>query len=217
MTININKKQIIIALSAIAIIVIGVIGYNSYRTSQYEKHVAEFKENAYKLYVLSGYMCSEVNSVWRGYIFDDKKCFNTKSGQSLKWSYSSEENVVYCSNFSEIIAKLENFYSSHGITDLADSYRKNMKHAFEQMTPPPGKYKDVHNTMQKMYNSVNTLYKSATSPDGSLQTYTTSVNETAENFNEAFEQSEIEICPIEDKKSMYEEKVLKEVLKNMAK
>ena len=89
MTINITKKQIIIALSAIVVILVGVFGYNAYRTSQYEKNTEHFKEYSYKLYLVSTNLCSQINSVWSGYIFDDKHYFGPKSGGSYSSSYSS--------------------------------------------------------------------------------------------------------------------------------
>lgn len=211
MTINITKKQIIIALSAIVVILVGVFGYNAYRASQYEKNTEHFKEYSYKLYLVSTNLCSQINSVWSGYIFDDKHYFGPKSGGSYSSSYSSVEEPIYCSNFSEIILHQEVFFTRKGFIKLMDEYRKEMKESFEKMTPPPGKYKDEHETMQKMYNAVNALCNCAVKPDGSLQSYTALVRENDKKFLEAIEQSEIELCPIENKRSEYQQTVIKAV------
>lgn len=215
MTINISKKHLIIALSVLAVLLLGYFGYNSYRTSQYEKNAELFKENAYKLYIVSSNLCAQINSVWSGYIFDDKHYFGPKTGNSFSSSYTYstdyQEERIYCSNFSEIIAQQELFFKRKGFIDLMDNYKKGMKEAFEKMSPAPGKYKDVHQTMQKMYNAANALYNSATSPDGSLQSYASSFHETDKAFIEAIEQSEIEICPIEGKRMEYQATVVKAI------
>lgn len=215
MTVDIKKKHIIIALSILAILLVGYFGYNSYRTSQYEKNAGAFKENAYKLYIVSSNICSQINSVWSGYIFDDKHYFGPKTGNSFSSSYcyssDYQEDRIYCSNFSEMIMQEEKFLTRKGFHDLLNEYKNGMKEAFEKMTPAPSKYKECHATMQKMYNAANALYNAATNPDGSLQSYASSIHDADKQFIEAIEQSEIEICPIEGKRMEYQATVIKAV------
>lgn len=199
MTINIEKKKIIIICSVLLLVVFGYIGFSLYDNYKYKKNAETFKEHAYKLFLITSNVCSQINTIWQDYIFDDKEYFSPVTGNSSSFGYSSgdiDEQKVYCTSFSEIIIQEEKFLQKKGIITLIENHQKKMKDAFENMTPPPSKYKKEHETLIKMYNAANSLYHSAINPSGNLQSYTVSISENSNNFIEAIEQSEIEICPI---------------------
>ena len=156
MTINIEKKKIIIGCSVLILLFCSYIGFSMYNNYQYKKNAETFKEHAYKLFLITSNVCSQINTIWQDYIFDDKVYFSPVTGNSSSFGYSSgsiDEEKVYCSSFSEIIIHEQEFLKKKGILTLIEKHKKKMKDAFESMTPPPSRYKKEHETLINMYNA----------------------------------------------------------------
>ncbi len=186
------KTKLAILAIAIIIIIGGFIGYNSYKSAQYEKIRKEFVEqanNATGLYIA---MCEGIREAWYGYIFEDKKYYSNNDGQ-LKTSRECmlESDVDYCANFSQAIQKKMEWYESK-ITPEMQAPFYEAKRLYKEMIPPPSKFEETHRYVKQIYKAMDKLKELAENPTGNLREYTSNCNECAEEYTSALKDLEIE-------------------------
>lgn len=98
---------------------------------------------------------------WRSAIFDHEAYYET--GEKL-----------YCSDFNDAISWRRT--ANKNILSLIDSYFYHIKDLMKDMDTPPSKYENVHNKFLAIYNNLNKLKSLCNSPEGSLQTFSSDVN-----------------------------------------
>ena len=186
------KTKLIILVIAIVVIIGGIIGYKSYKASQYEKTRKEFIEQANKVTGLYITMCEGIREAWYGYIFEDKKYYSNNDGQ-LKTHRECllEPNVDYCANFSQAIQKRMEWYESKITPEMQEPFYE-AKRLYKEMTPPPSKFEETHRYVKQIYKAMDKLKELAENPTGNYREYTSNCNEGVEEYTSALKDLEIE-------------------------
>lgn len=205
MTINIEKKHILIFVGLAVLAVVGIIGMQSYKNKQYEKNIKICQENVYVLYFMSSILSAEIHDTWRGYIFDDKKYVDPETGKFYKSRYGlpasvKSENIMYCSSFSEAIAHKARYFMKRNVNHTLDSLYSATKALITQMTPAPSKHEALHRDFCELFLTSEAMYNYATNPEGSLQSYTSSINTISTEYNKHSSNIDIQIGEIEESK-----------------
>lgn len=161
MTINISKKHLIIAISAIAFICVALVGHHFYAISQYEKNAKEFKARVSTLQVPMAYVLDDYLTNWRSAIFDHR----------------AEDQIgisTYCNDFSTAINW--RMIANKTSVNLINSYFYDLERLMKKMENPPSKYEKIQEKFMSIYNKMYRLKSQCTSPEGSLQSFSNEVN-----------------------------------------
>ena len=127
-----------------------------------------------KTFQASTLVCKQISDTRRTAIFDNK----TPSGK-------------YCSDFNEALKELFESYSESGILDSINSFRNSMQVATSKLNNPPSSRTDCYNDFVEIVSDVSSISRMATDPTGSLSTYYSQVNETAENISKKIDRFKI--------------------------
>lgn len=143
-----------------------------------EKKFDENLQNAYskmeKTLLSSALICEATSSAWRTAIYDNK----TPSGK-------------YCSDFNEALSELRSNYRKSGLLDSISSYKRQLQEATSLLNNPPSSRKDCYNDFVDIVGEVSSLARMATDPSGSLSSYSSGINTTAENISRKIDQFKI--------------------------
>lgn len=216
MTINIEKKHIIIFLVIVAILSFGFFATSWLKNKEYDKNLKMCQENVHVLYYMSSILSEEIHDTWRNYIFDDKKYVDTTTGKFYKssssWNLPSNvdnSNLEYCYNFSEAIAQKVDYYKHKNVNNTLDSLYSVTKTLITEMTPAPSKYEALHREICDFFHTAEAMYNCATSPEGSLQSYTSTINTLSSDYKKQSSNIDIQIGEIDEyKKTKLELEVL---------
>lgn len=85
----------------------------------------------------------------------------------------------YVSDFNEALQRLYKEYSSNGIMDSVLYYKTMMDSLASELTNPPSDKKDEYDDYIKLVSEVNTLYRMAKSPEGSLTNFSSNAQQQA--------------------------------------
>lgn len=176
MTINIGKKQLIIAVVAFLVIAIGVLGVSALKNSSYEKNAKQMQKNIHELYYTSSILSSELHTTWRDYIMDDKEYMDKVTGKFYEDSWDVPNEYKWCSSFSVAIAEKQRFYEDKGVEGSLDSLYSATKLLLTEMTPSPKKFRELHSDLSELFHTAEAMYNCAVDPDGNLQSYTSEIN-----------------------------------------
>lgn len=169
----------------VAIVVVSVLAFVFIKKyideKNYEKNLKEFVIESGKSSMASAYICDDLRKVWQEYIFDDKEYFNRSNGTFTKYSYDGDE---YCSDFSEAVNRKIRWNEEHLSSELTVSYR-TAKRLYKEMTPPPGKYKEIHAYVKQMFKAMERLHELSEDPKGNLSSYSSDCNTAANEFTSA--------------------------------
>lgn len=67
------------------------------------------------------------------------------------------------------------------------------------MTPAPKKYSEIHAHMVDLFHTAEAMYNCATSPEGSLKSYTEAINSLSADYKKQKSQVDIEIGELDEK------------------
>ena len=182
------KTKLTILVIAIVIIIGGIIGYNSYKASQYERTRKEFVIQASKAAGVYITLCNDIREVWYRYIFKNEKYYDPTDGMFMNWS---TENTIYCSNFSEAIQKRMEWQEAKITPEMREPFYE-ARRLYKEMTPPPSKFEGTHRYVKQMYKAMDKLKELAENPTGNLQEYTSNCNLCVEEYTSALKDLEIE-------------------------
>lgn len=178
------KSKVGICVMA-AIVVVGVLAFvfiNKYTNEKnYEKNLKEFVIESSKASMASAYICDDLRKVWQEYIFDDKEYFKRSTGTFTSYSYDGDE---YCSDFSEAVNRKIRWNEEHLTSEITEPYR-TAKRLYKEMTPPPGKYKEIHAYVKQMFKAMERLHELSEDPKGNLTSYSSDCNTAGNEFTSA--------------------------------
>lgn len=169
----------------VAILILGVVSvvfirkYNNEK--EYEKNLKEFVIESGKASMVSAYICDDLRKVWQEYIFDDKEYFKRSTGTFTSYSYDGDE---YCSDFSEAVNRKIRWNNEHLSSELTEPYR-TAKRLYKEMTPPPGKYKEIHTYVKQMFKAMERLHELSENPKGNLSSYSSDCNDAVNDYTSA--------------------------------
>ena len=195
------KSKIGICFMA-TILIVGVLTaflINKYDNERkYEKNLKEFIIESGKSIIFDTYLCDNLHTVWQEYIFDDKVYFNNSNGTFSKYySYDNE----YCSNFSEAVNRKIQWNKGQQTFELTEFYRK-AERLYKDMTPPPGKYKEIHTYVKQIFKAMERLHDLSENPTGNLSTYssyyTDAVNDYSSALSDLSNECKIDFSKVED-------------------
>lgn len=198
MTINIGKKQLIIGVVAIAVIIVGVFGVSALKNSAYEKNAKQMQRNIHELYYTSSILSSEIHTTWRDYIMDDKEYMDKVTGKFYEDSWGVPNEYKWCSSFSVAIAEKQGYYEDKGVQDSLDSLYSATKALLTEMTPAPDKFKDFHSDLSELFHTAEAMYNCAVDPDGNLQSYTNEINTLTSDYKKQSSNIDILIGEIDE-------------------
>lgn len=169
----------------VAILIVGVLTIifvkKFYNEKNYEKNLKEFVVESSKSAMASAYICDDLRKVWQEYIFDDKEYFIRSSGTFTQSAFEADE---YCSNFSEAVNRKIRWNDENLPSKLKEPYR-NAKRLYKEMTPPPGKYKEIHAYVKQIFKSMERLEELAENPTGNLTSFSADCNTAGNEFTSA--------------------------------
>lgn len=198
MTINIGKKQLIIAIVTIVLIIIGVFGFSVIKHSVYENNAKQLQKNIHELYYTSALLSSEIHTTWSDYIFDDKEYMDIATGKFYEYSWELPDEYKWCSSFSVAIAEKQGYYDAKGVQDSLNSLYSATKSLLTEMTPAPEKFKDFHSDLSELFHTAEAMYNCAVDPDGNLQSYTNEINTLASAYKKQSSNIDILIGEIDE-------------------
>lgn len=178
MTIKLEKKHILIGSIIVALIIALLIGKNIYSTHKYEKNAVEFKARTSALMLPIGLILEDYQKNWRSAIFDHE-------------AYDETGSKSYCSDFNTAIRWRKE--SNKKVVSLVDTYFFDIKDLMKDMDNPPSKYEKVHDKFLSIYNNLNKLKSLCSSPEGSLQTFGSNVNELFSDISSDLKETDLTI------------------------
>ena len=170
---------IITLVAVVVCIVLAIVFINKHnKEKHYEENLREFIVESGKASMASAYICEDLRTIWHDYIFDDKEYFDRTTGSfTTSWGSGS----IYCSNFSEAVNKKVTWNKENLPSSISEPYYK-AKRLYKEMTPPPGKYKDVHVYVKQMFKAMERLHSLSEDPTGNLSTYSSNCNQAVEEY-----------------------------------
>lgn len=204
MTINITKKQIIIAAAVIAGLVVVILAGGAIKNANYKKNAKKCQENLYGLYSISSYASALIHDTWSEYIFKDKEYFDSSNGKFYeRYDSFNRPGATWCEDFNDAIAHKRRYMREKGVYRTIDSLYRDTKAIMTKMTPPPSKYNTIHNDINTLYRTVEGMYNCASSPEGNLRSYTEMINRLSADYKIQMSQVDIEIGEV-DKETQLE-------------
>ena len=169
---------ITIVAVAICIVLTIVLGIKHNKEKHYEENLKEFIVESGKSSMASAYICEDLRTIWHDYIFSDKEYFDQSTGTfTTRWGSGS----TYCSDFSEAVNKKISWNKKNLPSSISETYNK-AKTLYKEMTPPPGKYKDIHVYVKQMFKAMERLHSLSEDPTGNLSTYSSNCNQAVEEY-----------------------------------
>ena len=213
MTINIEKKHLVIGAIVLGVIILGIVCGGMIKNSTYMKRAKHCQQDVQLLYRTSSLLAAQLHDVWSDYIREDKKYIDRTTGKFYKWRYDTKIDLYYCSSFSEAISEEQEYYENKGVNDALDSLYASAKKTITKMTPAPKKYSSIHSSIVDLFHTAEAMYNCASSPEGSLVSYTDMINTLSADFKKQSSQVDIEIGEL-DKQVVLEQElaVLKKFL-----
>lgn len=201
MTINIEKKQLLIGTIIIGIALLAILGIRTMKNSVYMKHAKECQKDITLLYYASSLLSAELHDTWSDYIMKDKTYMDKRTGKfyESRWDAPTGTEIQYCYNFSEAIAEKASLYERKGINTTIDSLYSSAKTIMTKMTPAPKKYAEIHLHINDLFHTAEAMYNCAVSPEGSLKSYTDAINLLSADYKRQKSQVDIEIGEIDEK------------------
>lgn len=194
MTINIEKKHLVIVAIALGVVLLATLGLGASKNSTYMKRAKNCQKDVTMLYYSSSLLSAAIHDVWAEYIRDDKKYFDESTGKF----YKNRWDLDYCSNFSEAIAEIQEYYEDKGVNNYIDSLYISVKGLMTKMTSAPKKYSEIHANINSLFHTAEAMYNCASSPEGSLLSYTDAINTLSADYKKQSSQVDIEIGELSD-------------------
>ena len=200
MTINIGKKQLTIGIIVLLVALLAVLGIGALKNASYMKKAKQCQKDIHQLNYMSSLLCSELHDVWSDYILEDKEYVDRSTGKFYKYSWGGPEGatLVHCSNFSRAIEAEAEYYEGKGINKTLDSLYSSVKALMTKMTPAPKKYAAIHSNINALFHTAEAMYNCATSPEGSLRSYTETINSLSADYKRQSSQVDIEIGELDE-------------------
>jgi FKBP-type peptidyl-prolyl cis-trans isomerase len=186
MNITLSKKNIIIAVIAIVVIILGSIFYLKFKTLRYEKAAKEMKINSSVNLALLSEVLEDISNAWNTGI---------EGGDVL--NENGENTYVHDMNYA--VQLRINVWKTRGMYDVIDSISKKTTEEMEIMSNSPSKYKDVQKTFLEIYNNINELISLSKTPQYSLMAFSQKVNDLLMNSNSKLKETDLQI-KVDDKK-----------------
>lgn len=190
-----KKKTIIVMSIAILVVLAIIIGFLLYKSSSERKKAAEreaYIDSASEFSVTLIYAAAKcedtgnlIKSIWYNTIFEED---DPATDPYTKWE--SISGSYFYDDFNEA---LKNFFSSDKYAEmekmLMDDYEK-LSDLSTQLKNSPEGLEDIAEAVSEAYSHYRKLYKNATSPSGSLETYSDDFSENDENTVDAYDDLE---------------------------
>lgn len=165
MTINLNKKTVIITIVCIIVVLSGIFAYKMYQKNTYNKAVVELKDDLSIRFMASSYICADISEQWSNAINDDE----------CEDEYGETE---YCSDFNIAIRYCYKKWTNRGAYNILDSLsNKDMELMKTLNNNKGGDSKEIHSSVEEIYGLVSKMYDQAKSPNGSLMTFNQTTNQ----------------------------------------
>ena len=181
-----KKSKKIIAIATIAVIAVAMItaiGVQTHKKNVAEKAAAEAQKqseeygtnlNMAAYSMLSGASDAEtcgnlIKKVWYNAIY--------KESDSKTDKYTKPDGY-YVSDFNDALYKLFSDLTFSSRVDKLSEQQDTVNALMKKLKNPPEKYKEAYEKMSKLYDSYIKLTNMVTDPNGSLQTYSDTFNET---------------------------------------
>ena len=194
--VKVTKKIKVIIGIVIALLVVGgatVFGVTQYQkkkaAEEYAQRVEEYSDNLNLATVtmLTGASDAEssanlIKQVWYNAIYEKRDDETEKN---------TRPKVYFVSYFNEAVGNLyaDSSFSSKvsSIEDNQDTVNALMK----KLKNPPDEYKDAYDAVSDLYDAYISFTNCATDPSGSLQTYSSTVNDADTNTLNAYKALEL--------------------------
>jgi len=169
------RRVIISLLIAIIVIISSGYAYISYTNSQYIKISKEISLNMLMSASEAESVCNLVIDVWQNSIYK-KYSSNTdkytRTNSEFNDDFNTSLNKLF--NSSEFESKIENINNT----------QENVNKLFLKLKHPYKRNEKVFDTLNELYSAYSSLVTLATSPSGSLTTYTNNKNDKIEKYLE---------------------------------
>lgn len=106
----------------------------------------------------------------------------------------------YVSDFNEALRTLYKDYKTSGALDSISLYKHNLDSIAGEMVNPPSDRKDAYDDFIAMVTEINSLYRMATEPDGSLQNYARNASEQLDKVRKSIDEYGMKYSKIIKKK-----------------
>lgn len=174
---NISKKHIVIGVASIVLLCGLYLSYSMYSENKFIKNAQQLKENMAILTGVSSNVTSEYYKIWSRAIKNN-------------WVYIDGKDQ-YFSGFEDALKYVINKNSDKGVYDVIDSLMRSSSKLMKEITPYPGKYKDLYNDLKSMYSDTNEYAELAKSPSGSLVSFGNKTGELESSIVSKIKSSEI--------------------------
>lgn len=165
MTINLNKKTLIVAIACAAVVVCGILGCKMYEKSAYNKAVVELKNDMSIRFMASSFICADISKQWSSAI-NDHQC-EDEFGK-----------MEYCFDFNESIQYAHKKWTMRGAYKMLDSLStKDVELMKTLNNNKGGDSKEIHSSVEEIYGLVSKMCDQANSPNGSLMTFNQSTDQ----------------------------------------
>lgn len=152
------------------------------QTGKFDKNLREAHKEMVVTFYASALMTSDIASTWQKAIYDNR----TPSGK-------------YCSDFNEALEELMNQKSF--LIDSIKAHKEKLSNATSRLNNPPSDRKECYNDFIELVSEVNSYAQLATSPTGSLRSYSENKNEAYVKITKLIDQFKIKYGEyINDKK-----------------
>lgn len=178
---NLTKKKAAIAVGGILLLIVVILGVSLIR----EKITADMAQKAEKEYAVNlqtitqtmldsaeeAESCGDlIKSVWYNAIY--------KKNDDSTDKYTMKDEHFFVSDFNDALYKLFSDLTFSSRVDKLSEQQDTVNALMKKLKNPPEKYKEAYEKMSKLYDSYIKLTNMVTDPNGSLQTYSDTFNET---------------------------------------
>ena len=178
MTVKIEKKHIFIVGAILILLIALIVGVNIYSTHKYKKNAIEFKARTTALTMPMALVLEDYQKNWRSAIFDHE-------------AYDETGASRYCSDFNTALGWRITAHKK--VLSLIDLYFFDIKDLMKDMDNPPSKYEKVHDKFLAIYKNLNKLKNLCNSPEGSLQSFSSNVNNLLSDIHSDLKETDLTI------------------------
>ena len=178
MTIKLEKKHLILGAVVIAVCLVMGFGYHFYSVYSYEQNAKEFKARSSAILMPIAVVLDDYQKNWRSAIFDHE-------------AYDETGRSRYCSDFNTAIGWRKDALKK--VVSLIDSYFYHIEKLIKEMDNPPSKFERVQEKFVDIYNDLYKLKRQCISPEGSLQTFSSEINNLVSDIHTNMNETDITI------------------------
>lgn len=175
-----RKKQILIGVVALIIIVGGIIGLNFYHRQQYEKKLIQTSEDMINLGADSEKVVNNYITIWSGLARGNYNYDWTRPYIATLIGIDPNEFVNNTSplklddkalGFNDGLKCYKEYNVNTGVNDSIINRMNGIEKNISELNNPPSKYKESYNSLLDMYTNLKNFVDLTIDPSGSLISY----------------------------------------------